>query len=195
LPLSTRKIRASQKHCECHRGAKVIDLHATNQVCLDEPIRYVLRLAILNDGLSFRIGRGELAAGVANLTPEKSSRQLCRHILPVADMETTSYIRYLLASGAVWNVNLNNCPRSDAILCHSMCRDERRLPLDARPTLGAVSLVVPIVKAGGHQEQRFVRGKRINADVMRCLQSALTFPRFRIWSQDLRGVTCRGGRF
>jgi len=105
----------------------------------------------------------------------KSSRQLCCHILPVADMEATSYIRYLLASGAVRNVNLNNCPRANAILCHSMCRDERRLPLDARSTLGAVSLVVPIVKAGGHQEQRFFRGKRINADVMRCLQFALTF--------------------
>jgi len=138
--------------------------------------------------LSFRIGQRELAAWVANLTTEKSSRQLCRHILPVADMEATSYIRYFLALWAVWNVDLNNCPRANAILRHSMCRDERCLPLDARPTLGAVSLVVPIVKAGGHQEQCFVRGERINADVMRCLQSALTFHHADL-SQDLRGVT------
>jgi hypothetical protein len=104
-------------------------------------------------------------------------------------MEATSYIRYLLALGAVWNIDLNNFPRANAILCHSMCRDERRLPLDARPTLAAVSLVVPIVKAGGHQEQCFVRGKRINADVMRCLQSALTFHRADLSqdSQDVRG--------
>ena len=80
---------------------------------------------------------------------------------------------YLSHPGAVWNIDLNNFPRANAILCHSMCGDERRLPLDARPTLGAVSLVVPIVKAGGHQEQCFVRGKRINADMMWCLQFAL----------------------
>jgi len=72
-----------------------------------------------------------------------------------------------------------------------MCRDERRLPLDARPTLGAMSLVVPIVKAGGHQEQSFVRGKRINADVMRCLQSALTFHHADL-SQDSQGVRRQG---
>jgi hypothetical protein len=54
------------------------------------------------------------------LTPEKSSRQLRRHILPVADMEATSHIRYLLALGAVWNVNLNDCPGADALFIHAM---------------------------------------------------------------------------
>ena len=121
----------------------------------------------------------------------ESSRQLCRHILAVADMEATSYIRYLLALGAVWNINLNNCPRANAILCHSMCRDERRLPLDAHPTLRAVQLLVSIFKAGGHQEQSFVRDEIVNADVMRCLQSALTFHHADL-SPDWQGVRGEG---
>ena len=90
-------------------------------------------------------------------------------------MEATSYIRYLLALGAVWNIDLNDCPRAHALLSNPMRRDECHLPLDARPTLGAVRLLVPIVKAGGHQEQSFVRDKIVNADVMWCLQSALAF--------------------
>ena len=106
-------------------------------------------------------------------------------------MEATSYVRYLLALGAVWNIDLNNCPRANAILCHSMCRDERRLPLDARATLRAVQLLVSIVKAGGHQEQSFVRDEIVNADVMRCLQSALTFHHADL-SQDLQGVRGEG---
>jgi hypothetical protein len=90
-------------------------------------------------------------------------------------MNATSYIGYLLALGAVWNIDLNNYPRTNAITCHSMCRDERRFPLDAHPTPRAVQLLVSIIKAGGHQEQSFVRDEIVNADVMRCLQPALTF--------------------
>jgi hypothetical protein len=67
-------------------------------------------------------------------------------------MEATSYIRYLLASGAVWNVNLNDYPGADAILGHAMRRDKGCIPFDASPTLGAVQLPVSIVKAGGCEE-------------------------------------------
>jgi len=104
-------------------------------------------------------------------------------------MEATPHIGFLFALRAVWNINLNDCSGAHALLSNAMRRDECHLPLDARPTLGAVSLVVAIVKAGGHQEQCFVRGKRINADVMRCLQSALTFHRADLSqdSQDVRG--------
>ena len=105
-------------------------------------------------------------------------------------MEATSYIGYLLALGAVWNIDLNNCPRTNAILCHSMCRDKRRLPLDAHPTLRAVQLLVSIIKTGGHQEQSFVCDEFVNADVMRCLQSALTFHHADL-SRDLQGVRGR----
>lgn len=45
-----------------------------------------------------------------------------------------------------------------------------------------------MIKAGGCEEEGFVRHKIINADVMRCLQSALTFHHADL-SQDLRGVT------
>jgi hypothetical protein len=51
---------------------------------------------------------------------EKSSRQLRRHILPVADMEATSYIRYLLALGAVWNIDPNDCSGAETLLSHAM---------------------------------------------------------------------------
>ena len=106
-------------------------------------------------------------------------------------MEATSYIRYLLALGAVWNIDLNDCPRAHALLSNAMRRDECHLPLDARPTLGAVRLLVPIIKAGGHQEQSFVRDKIVNADVIWCLQSALTFHHADL-SQDLQGVRGEG---
>jgi len=65
----------------------------------------------------------------------QSIRQLCRHALPVADMEATPHIGFLFALGAVWNINLNDCPGADALLCYAMRRDECRLPLDVRPTL------------------------------------------------------------
>jgi hypothetical protein len=129
---------------------------------------------------------------MAIVASEKSSRQLCRHILPLADMEATSYIRRLLALGAVWNIDLNDCPCANAILCRSMCRDECRLSLDACPASGAVHVLIPVFEAGGHQEQSFVRDEIANADVMRCLQSALTFHHADL-SQDLQGVAC-GGR-
>jgi len=45
------------------------------------------------------------------------------------------------------------------------------------PTLGAVQLPVSIIKAGGCEEEGFVRYEIINTDVMRCLQCALTFHR------------------
>jgi hypothetical protein len=90
-------------------------------------------------------------------------------------MEATPHIGFLFALGAVWNINLNDCPGADALLCHAMRRDECRLPLDGRPTLGAVKLFVPTVKAGGHKEQSFVRDETINTDVVRCLQYAFTF--------------------
>ena len=67
-------------------------------------------------------------------------------------MEATSPIRFLLALGAVWNVNRNDCPRAYAVLCRAMRRDECRFPLDPRPALGAVHVLVPIFDAGGHQE-------------------------------------------
>jgi hypothetical protein len=92
-------------------------------------------------------------------------------------MEATPHIGFLFALRAVWNINLNDCSGAHALLSNAMRRDECHLPLDARPTLGAVSLVVAIVKAGGHQEQGFIGDKIVNADVMRCLQSALTFHR------------------
>jgi hypothetical protein len=93
-------------------------------------------------------------------------------------MEATSHIRRLLALGTIWNVNLNDCSGAETLLRHAMGWDECRLPLDACPTLGAVQLLVSIVKAGGHQEQSFVRDKIVNADMTWCLQSALTFQRF-----------------
>ena len=128
----------------------------------------------------------QLANQLARLVQRpESSCQLCRHILPVADMDTTSQIRRLLALGAVWYIGLNNCPCANAIVCHSMCRKEHRLPLDARSTLRAVQLVVSIVKTGAHQEQSFVRDKIVNTDVMRCLQSALTF-----FNADFAHNTC-----
>jgi hypothetical protein len=108
-------------------------------------------------------------------------------------MEATPHIGFLFALRAVWNINLNDCSRAHTLLSNAMRRDECHLPLDARPTLGAVSLVVAIVKAGGHQEQGFIGDKIVNADVMRCLQSAPTLhlspfgPRL----QDLRGVRGR----
>ena len=92
-------------------------------------------------------------------------------------MEAAPYIGFLFAPGAVRNIDLNDCPGTYAFLCHAMRRDEYLLPLDARPTVGAVRLLVHIVKAGSHQEQSLVRYKSIHADVMRCLQSALTFHR------------------
>ncbi len=39
-----------------------------------------------------------------------------------------------------------------------------------------MQFLVSIIKAGGHQEQSFVRDEIVNADVMRCLQYALTMP-------------------
>ena len=106
-----------------------------------------------------------------------SSRQLCRHVLPVADMEATPHIGLLFAPRAVWNINLHDCPGAHAFLCNPMGRDECHFPLNARPTLGAVRLFIPIAKACGHQEQGFVGDKTVNADVMRCLHYALTFQR------------------
>jgi hypothetical protein len=106
-----------------------------------------------------------------------SSRQLRCYILPVADMETTSYIRRLLAPGAVWDIDLNDCPGGNAFLIHAMRRDECRFPLDACPTLGAVHVLIPVFEAGAHQEQSLVRYEIINADMMWCLQFVLTFHR------------------
>jgi hypothetical protein len=51
----------------------------------------------------------------------ESSRQLRCHILPLADMETTSHIRRLLALGAVWNVNLNDGSGAETLLSDAMC--------------------------------------------------------------------------
>jgi hypothetical protein len=89
---------------------------------------------------------------MAIVASEKSSRQLCRHILPIADMEATSDIRYLLALGAVWNIHLHDYPGANALLSNAVCRDECHFPFDARPTVGAVRLPVPIVKAGSCEE-------------------------------------------
>jgi len=52
-------------------------------------------------------------------------------------------------------------------------------------------VLVSIFDAGGHQEQSFVRDKRINADVMWCLQSVFTFhvPNRR---KTLQGGECGG---
>ena len=105
-------------------------------------------------------------------------------------MEATPHIGFLFALGAVWNINLNDCPGADALLGNAMRRDECHLPLDARPTLGAVSLVGPIVKAAGHKEQSFVRDKTINTDVVRCLQYAFTFQRSEP-GRTLQGVRGR----
>jgi hypothetical protein len=54
------------------------------------------------------------------VAPEKSSCQLGRHILPLAEMQATSYIRRLLALWAVWNVNLNDCSGAETLLSHAM---------------------------------------------------------------------------
>ena len=43
--------------------------------------------------------------------------------------------------------------------------------------MGAVQLPVSMIKAGGCEEEGFIRHKRIDADMMRCLQSAPTFHR------------------
>ena len=106
-------------------------------------------------------------------------------------MEATPHIGSLFALRAVWNINLNDCSGAETLFSHSMCRDERCLPPDARPTLRAVQLLVSIIKAGGHQEQSFVRHEIVNADVMWCLQSALTFHHADL-SQDLQGVRREG---
>lgn len=52
-------------------------------------------------------------------------------------------------------------------------------------------MFVSIFDAGGHQESSFVRDKRINADVMWCLQSVSTFhvPNRR---KTLQGGECGG---
>jgi len=44
----------------------------------------------------------------------------CAAILPLKNMEAAPYIRCLLALGAVWNVDLNDCPGADAILSHAV---------------------------------------------------------------------------
>src|ERR1700683_2495046 len=103
-------------------------------------------------------------------------------------MEATSHIRRLLALGAVWNVNLNDGSGAETLLSHAMGGDECRLPLDACPTLSAVQLPVSIMKAGGCEEEGFVRYKIINADMMWCLQFALTFHR----SDSVRRLARRG---
>jgi hypothetical protein len=54
-------------------------------------------------------------------------------------------------------------------------------------------LLVFILTAGDHQEWGFVGDKIVNVDVVRRLQSALTFQR-PPRAQDLRGVSCLGGR-
>ena len=64
----------------------------------------------------FRLWRFEIAARIANLTTEKSSRQLRCHVLPFADMEAASHIRRLLALGAVWNIHLHDYPGANALL-------------------------------------------------------------------------------
>jgi len=51
-----------------------------------------------------------------------------------------------------------------------------------------VQLPVSIIKAGGCEEEGFVRYKIINADMMWCLQSALTFHR----SDSVRRPARRG---
>ena len=71
--------------------------------------------------------------------------------------------------------------------------DKCQLPLDCRSAVCTVHWLVPEFKAGGHEKQGSLRDKIINADVMRCLQSALTFFQRRLWSQDLRGVTWEEG--
>jgi hypothetical protein len=55
-----------------------------------------------------------------------------------------------------------------------------------------VQLFIPVFAAGGSEEEGLVRQKIINAHVMRCLQSALTFHRAN-WSEDPQGVG-DGGR-
>jgi hypothetical protein len=75
---------------------------------------------------------------------------------------------------------------------HSSTRDECSFPLDPCPAPSAVQLLVFIFTAGGHQEWGFVGDEIVNADVMRCLQSAPTFQRLTR-PKDLRSVTC-GGR-
>jgi hypothetical protein len=54
-----------------------------------------------------------------------------------------------------------------------------------------VQLPSSIIKTAGCEEEGFVRYKIINADVMRCLQSALTFHHADL-SQDLQGVRGEG---
>ena len=85
-----------------------------------------------------------------------------------------------------------------------MCRDECRLPLNSCSTLGAVHVLVPVFEAGRYQEQSLVGDKSVNADVMRCLQSALTFQRsdfghktfeaWRGWEGDLSHPVIHGAR-
>lgn len=78
-----------------------------------------------------------------------------RRILPVADMEATPPIRFLFALGAAWKYGMSTgmiVPRAYAVLCHAMRGNECRFPLDPRPALGAVHVLVSIFDAGGHQE-------------------------------------------
>ena len=62
-----------------------------------------------------------------------------------------------------------------------------------------MKLPVSMIKAGGCEEEGFVRHKRIDADMMRCLQSRTDIPPFRLGQKSCeaagRGATLVGRKY